>query len=934
MSRNEEGDNDNRDSSRYGRGSSSSNSSDHSSSSSSFSSGKDGKIDTSKLVSTMIDDEGRFLGMQLSPETAKQLREFLPVGLVLAADYGHDFVSRTAGEKWAKPAGFAIALSEQIILTLKNVVELTTSLSKLNATMKPLARAASKDDLSIAPLTMNNEVIASARSKIMDIFSQRMIDTLVSTIGAAMAIITVAGKKGTEIKSTKALQEMEEAAKTGDPNKLADQMKNSLHSGGKEGTHKGWSAKQISDAEKIVIDSERQLYREAYNDFKTKNLTAVEENLRSELNKLNVGEHEFQLKTLKQLGLPTDSLSQNIANIKRPPYRGQTPKDDAAIDKEIEDAINKFRNSVLSKGKIKQDYVVESIKKKYVREHGAFDSEFKPYDEDSRPTLESELKKQLQALKTQVEEHKKAQVKTEEKEGGLIKKTIDSALAFASGLFREVAQSLIGGKALSQLKKPIASDRIVHLIQIMDSKGEVDWTPPNEVPPISNKEGKRGSDSSDGVFKSVSYSQYITEVFQQNQKDYKRAEVGDRFLVNFKKEKWNDDAIQHLPDEKLSAFEYAIKHITKRIKDGRMAPAALVFLVGDSHGKKLVQSDGQTFGPKGAGKDDAAVKEAILKIIDDNTSSLDKPVTAEQLSEKMSNWLFKPEEVKQVLESKEVDPQWRNFTFKLFSDVIGNEGVVCEKLGIKSERCQELRKASKEFSERLDGLISVLAKNLEENKDKYKELCEFTPTEKELIESLNELRNKRGGHVADHTENPGEPAALMTIALNAAMKLGNQPEFQKEISEAMEELKKPREAAPKKEARSESEHTRSDYRSESTDFDQRDDDNAEHGSKRYRQDRPDESARRPHYEERNGSHSSSHAEKVRKQRHRDEPDENHSDRYEEGADRQEDHDSRSEEYSGRKARKYVADENTDKGYKERVKPRKDRETVAPRGWEQ
>ncbi len=676
---------------------------------------------TSNFSTTLISDDGRFLGIKLSQDMASQLRTFYPVLLDWTRRKGEKFGIPLA-EKFAKNAlkhnehdaahfagkagniiGYGIILSNQMLDVGRNMYDSMHSLNELRASVRPLATAGNGN---AAPLSGNNEVVSNARAKINGVFWQRLKETVTGTIATAPALIIKWNEQKIKNADRETLHAIADAKN--DPDKVAEILE--------------------------------------------KKMTAVQ----------------------GMEGVGADQLEQGFEKFvtqKREAYEGELQKFIASGD--------------TAKAK-------EELKKQFVRRHGAFDGNYtgslETHDR-GRPTIRDELKRQFYELR-------QSQEKLEEEVGTDPHGIGNMAASLGAGIVAELTTKAFGGKGLEKYRQPIALDRILHLRREMEKAGD---NPPEQVAGIALDKNRNDKD--------MGYAQYVHRIFQQHQKDCHRTEIGSRFTEHFDSARWDDEAIQQLPDAQLSSYEYAVKTIAKRIKDGRMDAIALISLVGDKQ-KKIVHDDGRSFGPRNT-KDDAAVKAAILKAIDEQTILLHagQGKSDQDITEKLGNFVFSIDDLKRALTSTEMDAQHRSFIFTVFSNVVGNDEKLCEMVGISNEHCQKLRAESKErFNALLDGAVATLADMIEKEPEALAQKVQFTDKEKQMIVSLAGRMQEEGKNVADLTANREEIKSLETAVANAAMALdknaagrmeSNKPQgfWQKLISAA----RKPKTPAPKAE---------------------------------------------------------------------------------------------------------------------------------------
>lgn len=783
--------------------------------------------------STMLSDDGKFFGINLSPELNKELHRLYPIALPIITEKVEAFAEKAAGTKYAKltsAVGWVTALSEQTYKVGENLWSSAKAANDLRVAVQPLQKMHQLGVL--GALSGSNEVIANARGKISGIFWQRMLDTVVSTIGAAPAIHAKINRK-TAVDHEKALQKKYEAAK-GNPEEIKKLEEARLTGTVTEHGTDGITERERRAARTSVIDDHEAEYIAKHKAFEKKRLPEVQKEIGAELEKLTAKEgYDSQLSILRQKGLDVSELQNHIKAVRRydsdellRKYRKYVPKGKTDPDPEavIGELITEFKKDTTFRLK----YHAEKITKaEFVKSNGAWDKGWYPEEEsrdyynrgerESRPTLKGDIEERYRKVDEErraLENEKLASGKKNGSHGSGKKEDMHNLVnAFwgvGASVVREIAGKAFSGIANEHYAKPIALDRILHLRRSMEApKDNTDWTPPDEVPPIPREDGRRGGDKE----RSMSYVQYVHEIFQQHQKDSKRVEIGERFFQHFEKSRWKDDAIQNMSDDELTPYEYALKIIAKRVQDGRMDAIALVELVGNPGGNKIVQNDARSFGPQGSGKDDASAKKAILRLIDEKTATMhtSQEKTEEQVNDKLANFVFSVEDMKKSLESDTLDKSQRAFIFTLFSDVVGSDEKLCQKLGIKTERCQELRKETKEiFDNTLDSVVATLAEMIDTDPQALEKALKITDKEKDLIHSLAEQQHDEGKHVADLTKNGREEIeGLKTLAANASMLLGKTPmkseegaapvSFWQRVKHKMEELKNAKAAAPKPE---------------------------------------------------------------------------------------------------------------------------------------
>jgi len=734
--------------------------------------------DTSDFNTAILSKDGRFFGFKVSQDTAEKLQPVygamvdvvrrkaekygVPLVESLAKNFGtKELAAKEFAGKAGNVIGYGVILSKQITDFASNVYNSIHSLNELRVAVRPLS-SDKTGSTHAAPLSGDNEVIANARAKINGIFWKDLIQTLSGALTIAPALYSKFTEQSAKNAALAAERELERIKN--DPEAMAQ------YGAKKAGLEvegvKLDSGINIRKATSIAIEAQRKLYEEEYARFaSTKaNQDAVKKEL-GELFDLKLENIHYKMKDLERYRIPTDELGREL----RGGYgRSAQPPDEAGKTK----LINEFKARFQSQAEIKR-LTEAGLKAKFVRQNGAFDEDWTPFYDHGVESRSS--RSQKQTLQDKIEEHfsdieKTLHKKELEKTGEHVHGQKDEhgfnmgnlAAGAVAGLASDALTNALIGKAAEKYSHPMALDRILHLRRVLEKTGD---RPLQEVPGIPKSNDK-----------DQSYVQYVHNIFQQHQKDCNRTEIGERFTEHFDDVRWNDDDIQKMPDDQLSAYEYAVKTIAKRIKDGRMDAIALVELVGDKQ-KKIVSNDGRSFGPPGAGKDDVAAKATILKIVDEKTALVHaaQEQTDEQVNDKLGNFIFSVDDMKKALDSNALDKQQRAFMFTMFSDVVGSDEKLCEKLGIKNERCQELRKECKEcFSKMLDGAVTALAEMIENEPEELEKKLKLTDKEKKLILSLAERVKEEGKDVADLTKDREEIKALETVVANATMTLGKE----------------------------------------------------------------------------------------------------------------------------------------------------------------
>jgi hypothetical protein len=749
----------------YDGGSSDNRDSDYQDSSHSYTRNNFGK--TSDFSTVMISKDGKFLGLDLPPEMRNTAQSVLPALLTMASGW-----ARKQGMKHSPMmgniAGFGVALSQQIFEVVQNARDQLDYMNKLRIAVKPLEKY---DNQNGGPLSSNYKAVENARAKIAARFYTGLAETAVGTIAAAPALMDNIKQMHSENHGLQLQHDVEKAKN--DPTKLADIFEKEIT----VGTAKmGLSGEDFYKAKGLLLEKYRKSYLTEFAAFEKANSVASKKDLKALLDGLRPKNIDSQLRELERHGFNTERLGSAVR-----PWGGATIE--PAV---IKDAIKEFKES--SGKRQLEDISKRDLRKKFVMQKGvALDEEWQEVfstrnrwggyenNQNMPPTIARQLDEKIDKIREMQEKTKQDELSG----GGKHDKTVvDGIKGFAAGIGSIFAKKILIGDRVERYAQPMALDRILNLRRSTEppKDAQSDWKPPEEVPAVV-AEGQQGQGRDQPP---MGYVQYVHNIFQQHQQDSGWGKIGDRFFDHLTQSgQWKSDSeIMGMADEKLTPYEFALKTIAQRGKTGRMDWIAIVPLLEGA----IVHSDGRTFGPRGAGKDDEAVKKAILKVIDDKTVMLPvaKKQTAGQVNENIANFIFEVNDLKKALESKEMDAKQQAFIFTLFSDVVGGDESLCTKVGVTKERCQSLRTQAKDtVNATMDGAISVLADMINNEPEKLEKLSKetgfkLTEKQKELVVALAGKAQDQGKNVADITENHDQVKTLETVAANAAMTLGRQ----------------------------------------------------------------------------------------------------------------------------------------------------------------
>ncbi|MGE3714830.1 MAG: hypothetical protein AB7F82_09945, partial [Alphaproteobacteria bacterium] len=667
--------------------------------------------DTSSFTTTAISKDGRFLGIKLPDEVAGPLSTVFPALLVWLSQKGEDIVlppvtkaakyfiddtpkATRVASKTANAIGYGIILSDQIAGVGRNVYDAMHGLSELRGAVRPLAKADNT-----APLSGSNEVVANARKKINKLFWHNMSMTAVSTIKAVPALWIRMNQKKSQNEARDTMNSIHHSASQ---DEAAEVLKRRIH--GEAVADKEIAHISLRDATQRMIEKEEEQYVARMNKYVADHSADTGKKLEEIVANMNASNAKDHVRKLEQLGMNVDRLRTGMEG--HTDYYGRQNIPSA---KERAKALEHFKETYRANS---ESEIADVVRRRFVEQNGAFNRNQRYWraSDDKRPLLEDDLRGKVEKLRNDYNSRNQKKLEALDDPNGMPA----IAAGLGGGIAGELALKALGGKAVDRYKQPIAIDRILHLRRELEKSGD---SPPEMVPSIP------GSDKESDH----SYARYVHEIFQQHQKDCGFTRIGNRFTEHLQNARWDDTSIAELPDSQLNAYEYAVKIISKRIKDGRMDAITLVSLVGDSK-NKIVHSNGRAFGPRGGGRTDAQVKEAITKLVDEKTMKFHggHGHNAEDITSKLGDFVFSLDDLKKSLTAPDADPQERAFIFTLFSNVVGNDKELSKALDITEDRLKELRaESAKQFNRNLVGAVDILAGMLE-NDDKLAELIKMT----------------------------------------------------------------------------------------------------------------------------------------------------------------------------------------------------------------
>jgi len=718
--------------------------------------------ETSDFSTTLISNDGRFFGVKINQETASQLNTFYSVVMDWARRQGEKLTVPAVNKigetvfnvkdaakltqtsnRIADAVGYGIIFSKQLFDIGGNVYDSVSKLNDLRTAVQPINRTGAG---SVSPLSGDNEVVSNARSKIKNLFNSRMIQTATGAIAVAPTFfikVSEQKQKNVQRRSDQNLDGIKN-----DSDKIAQEYRRQVN-----GATEAAEINVRQEGLKKALLQEREAYMAEYELFKTNHENKIQERLAKDLESVTAENIEQKLEALASYDI-------NTRHIERVIEQG------SQVD--LKNAVDRLKAQM---DELMPKLLEREIRKDFVRHKGvALNHEWQfegLHSGDARhPTIEEQL---ISASRKTEENLRRIEEQHEEKKHGAEKIPAEMAKA-ASSLVAGVASQILGeklvGKKLDKYNDPIALDRILNLRRTLEKyTGE-----PPELIADMNTHSEMG------------YVRYVHEIFQEHQRDCDRPEISSRFTENLEKSRWDDAAIFQMRDEDLNAYEFALKAIAKRIKDGRMDAIALVELVGNKN-TKIVRNDGRSFGPAGSGRDDQKVKDAIRAIIDDKSAKLraNQEQSHAEISQKLGDFMFSVDDLKISLDDKTLDPEMRAFVFAIFSEVIGNDEQLSKMLGMSKERIVELRNQSNaNFTERLDGAVAVLSDMVEQQPEKLKSLVKMSAKEEQLLTQYA-AQLAEGKHVNDLTESRDDRKSIETLLANVLMASKQSPALWQEV---------------------------------------------------------------------------------------------------------------------------------------------------------
>lgn len=697
------------------------------------------KTDLSKTLQSTL--ASRFAGMEVDASTKTfldfLLYQFMPHAAEKVEKHGVKFLKDTAlstglmksetaalnfGKEHAPKLAVATVLAEPILSLGVSAYDTTTRVNDLRKALTPIAKGNNKYASVEAIFGSNNEVVQNARSKI---YSQLYADVggvVARSIVALPALITVRNRAKERAKLQENEVDLELAIKDPEARKkyIQDQIKggSSIHS-------------SVEEEKDKHLKQERTTYQKEFEAWEsgTEGKKASEEILK-------------RLKTdddyAKKLGV--DQILKRQIEVTKNGNKTQTTVKDGLANK-YRDNRSIFKNEGSEIERVVKKQLryrfVDDVKNGKAFDHTWIEQKMdrfgRPYADEKRSgprTIEESIEgfykdmaDKLSGKKAAAENELKAH-KGDGKGPDIFNQGI---MGLASLAGNKLDQLLVGDKR-KDLSKPIAMELIMHLKKTHDENPEAES--------VANYGSKSGDSS---------FVKFVHDIFQQHQVDCHKSEVGDRYFDKIKHANFKDEAIFQMRDEDLGAYEVAIKHIARAIKEGQMDAVALINLVGQ---RKIVQKDGKHFGPKGSdGK-----AEGVLDEINKQCACIasHKGLTAEQLSELMAKFVFTEEELKAGFAvGGTFAGEEKSFMFALLESQVKDAGTMKKITGLTEDEMDHLRKTSRShFTRHFDAAITTIA---EMSNDELADLVkyEITPDEIKLIRNAASGMKSSGKHAED-----------------------------------------------------------------------------------------------------------------------------------------------------------------------------------------
>ncbi len=696
------------------------------------------KTDLSKVMANTI--SSRFAGMEVDPSTKTfldfLLYQFVPYAADQVEKHGVKFLRDTAlssglvkdetkalhiGKKYAPALAMATVLAEPIISLGASGYDTTNRLNELRKALSPVSKSNHKFASVEAIFGSNNEVVQNARNKIYGQLYADVGGVLARSIVAIPALMTVRSRTKERLKAQSEEVDLELAMK--DPKALEAYLQKNVQS----------TSSVHNSVEEVKVKHIKKMREDYVKEFETWEKGTDGKKAYEEILK-RIKEDSDYAQKLGLSGVLNRSVETTIDNrkvtskvsdllaSKRTSNRSLS-REHGEIDRAVKKQLKYRFVEDAKQGQALNDQWIEPKLDRWGRSaETEKKSGFRTLEEGAEK-LYAEMYDRMMGKKTAAEQ----ELKTHGGSGNSPDIFNQGIMGLASIAGNQLDKLLVGNKR-KELDKPVALDLIMHMKKVLeDSPGAA------SIPNFGDRSG-------DG-----SYLKYVHEIFQQHQIDCHKSEIGERYFDKLTHARFSDEAVFQMKDEELSAYEVAVKHIARALKEGQMDAAALINLVGQ---RKIVQKDGKHFGPKGSdGKAQGVIDEINKQCA---CISAHKELSAEQLSELMSRFVFSEEELKAGFTTNGAfQGEDKPFMFALLESQVKDIETMKKITGLSEAQMETLRKqATSQFSKHFDTVIATIAEMSNEelaNLSKH----EITVDEIKMIRDAAASMKQSGKHAVD-----------------------------------------------------------------------------------------------------------------------------------------------------------------------------------------
>lgn len=710
------------------------------------------------LASSMKETLGnRFLGMDVDPATSRFLdfafNQALPHIAVQIEEHGGKFLkdllmstgieadeikASEFGKKHAAKLAIAAVLAEPGLSVAAAAYDSANKLNNVRIGLTPNAKGNSTLTASAEALFgSNNEVVQNARTRIYNQLYTEIAGTLARSVVTLPALFAVKSRTQARIKSQTDEIDVNLAIK--DPEKRKQYIREHMVKSGAD-VGKVLHEEKIKQIKEMRTEYEGEYKKFADGSEGKKVREEIAKRLQDDreyAQELGVG-HIFYSRD-NATGKYTSSKNVGKDELKKKSFLKDNPELSRAIDKELK---YRFVEDV-KHGEAFDDTWVKQDRSRYRRQDAG-----KGYTTvvDGLDKLYAQMQEQILGKQKAAEQ----ELRGNSKDPSAVNLLDQGTMGLASIVGTQLHKILVGNKK-EEYSKPVALDLILHMRKVIHE----DKKEHREMDSIPNY-GEKSGDSS--------FTQYVHKIFEQHQLDCKQSEVGSRYFDHFKQAEFSDDAVFKMDDKDLSAYEVAVKHIARAIKEGQMDSISLINLVGQ---RKIVQKDGKHFGPKGSN----GVPSAIINEVNTQcaANSACGQISQEQLSGILSTIVFSEEEIKAgfAADGAFIGDE-KSFLFMLLEAQIHDVEAMKKLTGLTTSEMDSLRvQASSKFNEHFDAAINAIASM--DDKDvaalaKY----DITADEIKLIRDAAESA-QAGGKSVNDTVTGEEGKQLKSAVANVIM---------------------------------------------------------------------------------------------------------------------------------------------------------------------